>query len=154
MYRRSGNACGQGSSCPRRSRGSCFRGRVGFDALAVNDTRAGGGLLADTASHLLTQLVVDVLPGAIEAPTPVVVMCRAPRRELVGQMPPRTAGTHEIEDTVDDLTHFDRAWPAAGVGGGDQWGDERPLRIGQVRGVGLPCHTSSIGEIRASHTRS
>ena len=64
--------------------------------------------------------------------------------EVFGQHPPGTAGATEVEDGVDHLPHVEAAGSAAGDGLGDQRGDERPLLIGQVRGVRRPCHVLSI----------
>ena len=50
---------------------------------------------------LLAQSVVNLLPGTVEAPTAIIIMDRAPRWKVVGQVPPLlAAGPNEVEDGV------------------------------------------------------
>ncbi len=49
------------------------------------------------------QLVVDPLPGAVEAPGSEVVVDGLPRREIAGQEPPGTTAFENVEDGIEDL---------------------------------------------------
>jgi len=69
---------------------------------------------------------VNRRPTAVESETTVVVMHRAPRRQVVGQQPPGATGSVEIEDAVDHFAHVHRAAAATGFGGGDVLFDQSP----------------------------
>jgi hypothetical protein len=74
--------------------------------LGIDD---GGARSSRTAlffgAYLLAQSVMNLLPGSIESPTAVVIVNRAPGRELVGDVPPLAAGPDEVEDGVDDIAN-------------------------------------------------
>ncbi len=77
--------------------------------LRIDDGGGGGLLLARFDANLLAQVVVDVRPYAFAAETAIVVMHRAPRRQIVRQHSPGATGAVEIEDAVDHFAHDDRA---------------------------------------------
>ena len=68
----------------------------GLHTLGIDDGRARGSFAPlFFGPNLLTQSVVNLLPGPIEPPTAVVIVDRAPGRELVGEVPPLAAGPNE-----------------------------------------------------------
>jgi len=73
------------------------------DGLAVDDRRARLGVAADTGAQLLTKHGVQVLPRAVQAPEPEVVVGRLPGWELVREQSPSAATAHHVEDRVQDL---------------------------------------------------
>ena len=90
--------------------------------MGIDDRRARSSLTPlFFGPDLLTQNVVNLLPGPIEAPTAIVIVDRAPGREVVGDVPPLlAAGPHEVEDGVDDLADVHRTSATAGLGRRDQ----------------------------------
>ena len=53
-----------------------------------------------TYAHPLTQGGVQPLPGAVDTPSPEVMVDGLPRREVVGQKAPGTAAADDVEDGV------------------------------------------------------
>ena len=73
--------------------------------MGIEDGRARSSLTAlFFGAYLLAQSVVNLLPAPVEPPTAVVIVDRAPGRELVGDVPPLAAGPDEVEDGVDDTS--------------------------------------------------
>ncbi len=93
-------------------------------------------------------------PCAIQTEAPVVIVHRAPGWKLVRQHAPRAAASIQVEDGVDHFTNVDFTRPTARLRRGNQWLDDRPLRIGQITGIRRPCHLLSIGSQQTSHTLS
>jgi hypothetical protein len=48
---------------------------------------------------------MNFLPGSVESRTTVVIVDRAPGRELVGDVPQLGAGPDDVEDGVDDIAN-------------------------------------------------
>src|SRR5664279_2746094 len=90
-----------------------------LDRLGVHDPRRRLGVaLLLLATHLLTQRVVQLVQCPIVPPPGEVPVHRLPWRKVLGQHPPRTPSTVEIEDRVDDLTSAMDERTAPGARGG------------------------------------
>jgi hypothetical protein len=115
-----------------------------LDRLAVDPQcfghRRGPGL--DT--NFFPKRGVNLLPNPGLAPVAEQAVDGLPRREVVGDHPPRSARPQVVEDGVDDLPPIngDRmsALACAGLGLGQQWVEALPLLVGQVGRVRLPAH--------------
>jgi len=57
------------------------------------------------------------------------------------QHPPRAAGPIQIKDRINNFSHVHGAVTATWLGLGNQFGDQVPLLVSQIRWVRLPCHT-------------
>jgi len=97
---------------------------------------------------------MDTLPCSIAAETPVVVMNRAPRGEILGQHPPGATASYNVHYTVDDFSHIDSARPAARFRRGDQRFDDVPLLVAEVAGVSLGLHVALLQPLSAKVKRS
>jgi hypothetical protein len=64
-----------------------------FDALRVDNRGAGLAVAAFQDAEVTAQGIVDPFPGTLFSPAPKVVIDDTPRRPVVGDKPPRTAGT-------------------------------------------------------------
>jgi len=84
---------------------------------------------------------MNLRPCTVEPEASVVAVHRAPGREVVRQLPPRTAGAIQVKDRVNHFAQIDGARPSARLGRGYRRLDQSPLLIRQVRGVGNPFHT-------------
>gem|GEM_PF-1528271 len=90
----------------------------GFDRLAVEEGRAWRGLLASLATDLGMEGMMNAQPQSVDSPAVEVGGDGAPRRKVVGQLPPRAAGAFQIEDGVEDRAVIQAASSAAFVGFG------------------------------------
>src|SRR5665811_1442745 len=102
----------------------------------------GTGLRRSSLTRTRAQRIVNTIKGAVLAPVAEVPVHGLPRREVLGQHPPRSARPHVIQDRVDDLTLgvLDRTTPGTRLG--QQPFDQLPLPIGQIRRIApLGRHT-------------
>src|SRR5215469_2998542 len=107
----------------------------GFDRLTIDNGSAGGALAPHTCSSQLPQVRVDLLPGAVEAPTSQIVIDRRPGAVLGRQIPPRTATAQHVEQAIENAPNVDRAWPSAWLRGGNQGREQRPFAVTEVTGI-------------------
>lgn len=84
-------------------------------------------------------------PHTFQAKAAVVIVDRAPGRELMGQHAPGAACPAEVQDSVDDLTHVNLTRATARLGRRDPGFYELPLLIRQVTGIRYPFHILAIG---------
>lgn len=114
-----------------------------LDGLAVHPPGGRGGGRPGGHPDVLPQVVVECDPGAVVPPLAEPAIDGLPRREVVGQHPPGPAGPELVKDRVEDGPVVGR-WPSpfggSGFGSWDQGSEALPLGVGQVGGVGLPCH--------------
>jgi len=75
---------------------------------------------------------MNLRPQALQTKQPVVIVNGAPRRKLVGQHTPGTAGPVQIENAIDYLLHAYLSRATAGLGWGNQRFYELPLLIRQI----------------------
>ncbi len=83
---------------------------------------------------------MNLRPHALQTKQPVVIMDGAPRRKLVRQHTPRTAGTVQIENAIDNFLHAHLSRATAGLGWGNQGFYELPLLIRQIAWIWRPFH--------------
>src|SRR5258708_39498278 len=72
--------------------------RTGLDRLAIDDRGAWLLLAPHLDSHLFAQGRHGSLPGAIEFPLAERMVHRLAVGQIVGHLPPRTAGSQQVED--------------------------------------------------------
>ena len=81
---------------------------------------------------------------------------RLPRRIVVRQLPPQTAGAHHVEDRVNDRSTRMLFGLATKTHRRHKWLDHRPLRIAQVMRIALtrpnPIKINSSGVALNVHT--
>jgi hypothetical protein len=70
--------------------------------MAVDNGCTRGGIAAGMQACHLAQLRMNPCPGPIQAKLAEIVIHRAPRAVLPGQIPPRAAGAQHVEDAIDD----------------------------------------------------
>ena len=146
-------ACARLSACLRRIRAAPLFG--GLHALRVDDGRARGGLPPFfLGPDPLAQSVVDLFPGPIQSPTTIVIVDRAPGREVMGQIPPLATAPHEVDDGVYHLANVHATRTTTRLGRRDQRSDAFPLGIGKVSGVSSPSHLFVLPVNPPSHTPS
>src|SRR5690606_27037309 len=105
-----------------------------LDGLSVHPqgfrTRRGTGL--DAA--VLTQRGVDLVPDPGQTPVAEQTVDGLPRREVVGDHPPRAAGPEVVEDGIDHLPPINGDGPAAlgraGLGLRQERVETLPLLVG------------------------
>jgi hypothetical protein len=106
-----------------------------LDRLGVHDPGRDHRVATVSVAQLLTQRVVDAVHGAVVAPALEIPVHRLPRRQVVGQLPPRAAGAQHVEDRVDDLAPRVFLVASVGVGRGQQRLDQPPLLVGHIGGI-------------------
>jgi hypothetical protein len=116
-----------------------------LDALRVDDPGAGLGLAALLHPGLLPQRGQHHLGDLGLLPLLEIPVHGLPRREVSRQVPPGAASPHHVQDPV----HNGPAWmllrPAASPRRRQQRLNQRPLLVGQVRGVPpLPRHPATL----------
>lgn len=97
---------------------------------------------------------MNLFPCPIATEPPIVVMHGRPRGKVMRQHAPRTAGSYQVQQTVDHLPHIRAARPSTRFHSWKQWLNQLPLLIGQVRWVRYSVHNSVIGQNTTFHTRS
>jgi hypothetical protein len=78
---------------------------------------------------------VNAPERAVVVPSVEVVVQGAARRQVLGDRGPLAARAQDVHEAVGHLAQVDRPLVAAALGGRDQWGDQRPFRVGQVTWV-------------------
>src|SRR5579875_270534 len=67
--------------------------RTGLDRLAIDDGSPRFGIATCLGSHMFTQGSHGLLPGAIQLPLTEVILDRFSVGQIMGHLPPRTAGS-------------------------------------------------------------
>ena len=109
-----------------------------LDALAVDARRAGVAFAVLGQAHRLAQMSMNGFPQAVVLPEPEVVIDRAPRSKVFGQVAPLAAGFGEIEDRLEQLPERVLAPPPLLAGLGKTVSDQIPFGVRQVRGITHP----------------
>ncbi len=118
-----------------------------FDGLRVDNRGAGLAGVAFEDPEVPAQGIVEPLPGAISSPAPKVVIDEAPRRQIIGDKPPGTAGPQDIQDRVDDLPFGIHFRSATWLGSRDQGCENLPFGIIEVGWVGFSgLHTAILSQ--------
>ncbi len=84
---------------------------------------------------------MNPFPRSIPLREPEIGVYRFPRRKIIGQLPPRTARTHDIQHHIDHLAHVMTARATTPLGRRDRRLDQSPLTLRHVGWVGLPYRT-------------
>src|SRR3954470_6463048 len=106
-----------------------------LDALAINDRSARAGVPPRQLPACHIERVVNALERAVVVPSVEVVVQGAARRQVLGDRGPLAARAQDVHEAVGHLAQVDRPLVAAALGGRDQWGNQRPFRVGQVTWV-------------------
>src|SRR6266567_3557874 len=118
---------------------------AGLDRLRVDDGGAGRFFPAAGFTNLATQGIDELHPGLVLLPGYEVIPDRALGEQIVRQHVPLAARPRLIEQGVDHLAKVNRAGTAARPGRRQQRPNHFPLRVRQVRAVGLPHGGDSYG---------
>lgn len=117
---------------------------VRLDALAVQHGGARLRVAAFVRAHAGAQGVVQRCPGAVQTPRAKDVIDGLPRREILGQQPPRDAAFEYVEDRVEHHAAIGRG--AAEFLGLGEHGVEPALDIGADNG-GYYLQNLGSGEV-------
>jgi len=115
-----------------------------FDALAVEDSRAGSRLAAFGDAHLLPQPMVEFFPQAALAPGSKVIKHRGLGRKVLGRHAPLAAASIDIEDRVEDHSAAVLDGAPAALGLWNQRLDDVPFVVCEVTLIGLVCVHSKL----------
>ena len=126
----------------------CSSAIGGFDRLRVDN---GGTRLPRAAfqhTEIAAQGVVDPLPDPLFSPGRKIGIDDAPRRQIMGDKAPGTAGAQAREERIDDLPFGIGLRPATRFGGRDEWCENLPFGIIEVSGRGLSgFHTAMLSQL-------
>ena len=100
--------------------------------LRVHYPGTGLGNSPEPSAQELADSVVHSFPSAVEAPSSEVMVDGAPRWEVAGKQPPRTATPQDVEDGLEDY--------AGAV-------DSRSSSLAGSRNMGLETLPLGVGEI-------
>src|SRR3954466_4234024 len=106
-----------------------------LDALAIDDRSARAGVPPRQLPACHIERVVNAAERAVVVPSVEVVVQGAARRQVLGDRGPLAARAQDVHAAVGHLAQVDRPLVAAALGGRDQWGNQRPFRVGQVTWV-------------------
>src|SRR5215471_19451651 len=77
------------------------------------------------------------LPDTRTAPDPEIMVDGLVGRKIGGEHPPLAPAPQTVEDGIDHLAHVGGARAATRFGRGNEWRQDGPFRIGEIRGVAL-----------------
>lgn len=117
--------------------------RGAFDALAVDNRRAGVALAGLELPQEFAQGGVDLRPQPAAFLLPEVVINGAPRRKVRRQIAPLTTGARQIKHGVDQLPIRVLARASGRTGLGKTVVDELPFGVGKISRV---SHPQFLGE--------
>lgn len=109
--------------------------------LAVYYRGAGVRISSSLDAHHIPERVVYVSPGAVVAPQPEVPPHCAVWREIMWKVPSRTSSSQYVQYCIYDLAHVHLAMPSAVLLGWNQWLNDTPLFVREVRRIWLPATT-------------
>src|SRR6266852_7081643 len=110
-----------------------------LDGLAVQDCSGRLRIAASGPTDIRSQVVVQLLPGAVVAPATEVGPGSAPGHEVTRDHPPLSATPGHLADGIEDRTQVG-ARPAKRFGRRQERLQDHPLRVAQVRRVGDTRH--------------
>ena len=117
------------------------------DGRRVDPPCAGLAVASCAHTEIATHDRVEPLPGAIVPPAPQGGRDQAPRRQSVGDKPPRPAGASDRQERVDALPFGRDFRPGARLGGRDQWFEPWPGGIIEIGWGGLSgWHTAILSQ--------
>ena len=124
----------------------------GLDALGVDDRRRGTGFPSFAFAQHDDEVVAQALPHARREKRSEVAVHGGPGRESRRgrQVPPLTAGAHDIEQAVEQAPHVGCSRPPSGLGGRDQRLQQPELVITQrLAGPKIPDQRAICGRPHA-----
>ena len=132
-YRRRYAVCALGLSCRHRTLWSPLFRRL--DTLAIDNGCTGAGLTPLSLAKLVSQGIVNLLPGAVLAPCPEVAIHRLVGREVLGKHPPSNTPAAHIEDGIDDIPQRGSLRAPSGLGSREERGNDIPFGIRDIAWV-------------------
>jgi hypothetical protein len=103
--------------------------------LTVNDAGGRTGLSAHLFAAFLIEFKMDFAQCSIVVPALKVVVQRASRRQIPGDVTPLTPRAQDVHDAIQHIANVDLTSSATAFGWWDQVLYLRPLVIGQVTRV-------------------
>ena len=88
----------------------------------------------------LTQDGVDALPGAVAALASIMIEDSIRWGILVREEAPLRSSAQEKEDCIDDPAQALGLLAPSKVGAGEERLEQRPFRVCQIAGIGVPGH--------------
>ena len=132
-YRLKCGVFGHLSSSPhRRGAAPLFRR---LDTLTIQDRSTGLGMTTRRAAHLPAQTIVNTLPGAIQSPVAEIGVDSLPGGKMMWQEAPLAAGAQDIENGIDNFSSQVISPTASAFDGWNQWFDDLPFFISEIRWV-------------------
>ena len=111
--------------------------RGALERLAIHHARAGLGISFQANPEAFSDGPIDTLPGAVDTPSPKVVVDGGPSREVMGEQAPLAAAFEDVEDGLEDLTKVVDPGSSVSCGGGHVRLDVVPFGVGKIRRVRL-----------------
>src|SRR5689334_22472424 len=112
----------------------------GFDALTVDNTRAGLGVSSQRDPDVLAQTGIQLFPEPRLPPRPPVMIRDGPRRQVVGNGAPLTARADHIKDGITNRPEGIRAWSAQPRWQWEQGLQDPPFFLGHVTRIRRRSH--------------
>src|SRR5215510_13322551 len=127
----------------------------GFHRLTINTGSTWCRLLRGglVLSDLLAQRVHHMLPRPIVSPLRKILISGAFRKQVVRQHVPLATSAVEVQDGVDDFTHINFTRASSGLSRWNQWLQNGPLLLCQVRLIGF-ARCGSHGDLRKNGLKS
>src|SRR5450759_303704 len=85
----------------------------GFDTLTINNRRTGLGLAAFMHANLRHQCGINLFPGAIFAPAPIIPIHGLPRWQVMRHQAPGATTTQNIENGIQNFAERPNAWTSS-----------------------------------------
>ena len=120
--------------------------------MTVDNGRARLPLATCGLADISADLVMNSLPGAVDPPTPEVVVDGLPARHVVWQQPPSTSGADQVQDRVQDCQAIMFRGAPSKFGRRQQPLDSFAFFLAQVAGIAGSLHTSAIAWPRQTST--
>jgi len=116
----------------RRIEAAWAAGLGGLDRLAIDDACRGARLAVGRFARLQQQLEIDPLHHAAVPPSVEIMLHRRIGRKLARQLPSLAAGSHHIEQCIDNTTHFSLRRPSQPVALREPQLDHCPFGIAEI----------------------
>src|SRR5919197_2327815 len=108
-----------------------------LDRLAIENACARLCIASRFYPNCLPQGGMQLLPEALQPPTPEIVIHGLPRWQIMGQQAPGAAAAEYIEDAIENLAHRVDPRPPSGLGRWDVRRQTAPLGVSHIRRITL-----------------
>src|SRR5262249_48118067 len=108
---------------------------------AIDDRRTRRRLASCPLAGPFPQVRMHPFPGPIATKLAKIVIHRAPRTVLAGQVTPGTASADQIKQSIDDASQVKTSVSTARPSRRKRSRHNRPFGLGQVTWVHWKCHT-------------